>query len=207
VYRPTARVVLIQVGGPTLRIKIENQNPVGLKILKIFVVPFRRSEPMKPLSSFLALMFLLAPVSAWADECAFLPKEDPEYAAFSTSVDLLKCRELTDKTRNGGKPLTLQQLEEARTKLSDGYRSDTLWGALQIAGINKRVDCMIAIGDYRTCHCLGERLPVRVSFVDYLRVVTSAPGVGAAQFGVSQAEFSKLTGILWSVRDQCIAGR
>jgi hypothetical protein len=40
-YSPTARVVLIQVEGPTLRIKIENQNPVGLKILKIFVVPLR----------------------------------------------------------------------------------------------------------------------------------------------------------------------
>lgn len=35
VYRPTARVVLIQVGGPTLRIKIETLDPVGLKILKI----------------------------------------------------------------------------------------------------------------------------------------------------------------------------
>lgn len=150
---------------------------------------------------------ILVCTSAMADECAFLPKGDPEIADLADSVDWLECRELTDKTRNGGKPLSLHQLEEARSKLSKEYRSDTLWGALQIAGINKRVDCMIALGHFATCHCLSERLPVRVSFVDYLRIVTSAPGVGAAYFGISQTEFSKLSGILWSARDQCIAGR
>lgn len=66
-YSPTARIVLIQVGGPTLRIKNENVDLVGLKILKIFVLPFRRPEPMKHLSSFLVVLFLFAPVSALGD--------------------------------------------------------------------------------------------------------------------------------------------
>lgn len=59
-------------GGPTLRIEIENQNPVGLKILKIFVVPFRRPEPMKHLLSFLVVLSLLAPVSALGDTIVLL---------------------------------------------------------------------------------------------------------------------------------------
>jgi hypothetical protein len=146
-----------------------------------------------------------------ADECAFLQKgkTHPDFADLGEPehVDLGQCRELTDKTRNGGKPLTLQQLEEARSKLTRPYHSKTFWGLLQKSGLDKSVDCMIALGDFKTCHCLKERLPVGVSFVDYLRVVTSAPGVGAAQFEISQTEFSKLSGILWSARDQCIVGR
>lgn len=157
------------------------------------------------------VLCLFASGMANADECAFLPKGtvnpffpdlgEPEH------VDMSECRELTDKTRNSGKPLTLHQLEQARSKLTKPYHSKTVMGLLQKSGLDKRVDCMIALGHFATCHCLSERLPLRVSFVDYLRVVTSAPGVGATQLGISQTEFSKLSGILWSARDQCIAGR
>lgn len=164
---------------------------------------------MKPLSSFLVVLSLLAPVSALADECAFLQANEPAWLAeLADSVDLLECRALTDKDRNNGKPLTLHQLEQVRMRFkSDTTYIDTIWMRFRLARLNKKIDCMSAFGDYRTCHCLGESLPVDVSFVGYVMVVTSAPGVGAAQFGVSNAEFSKLTGILWSVRDQCIAGR
>jgi hypothetical protein len=150
---------------------------------------------------------LLVPVVARADECGFLPSIDHELADLLENSNLGVCRSLTDKTRNGGKPLTLLQLEEERTKLSGRYRRSTVWNEIQLAGLNKRVDCMIVLGNFETCHCLSERLPWRISFAQYTQFVTSAPGLNAASFGITQTELSKLSGTIWSIRDQCIIGR
>ncbi|WP_086123362.1 hypothetical protein [Hydrogenophaga sp. IBVHS1] len=161
---------------------------------------------MNTISLALLLLCLLASPSARADECAFLPKGDPKIADLADSVDYLECRALTDKTRNEGKPLTVHQLEQIRMEFeSDKTYKDTIWMRLRLATLNKKIDCMIASGRIEECHCLAERLPVQVAFVDYLRIITSAPGLDSAQFGLSQTDFSRLSGMVWSVRDQCLA--
>lgn len=137
---------------------------------------------------------------AHARECSIFSDAEP-----FLSVEQVECRALTDKTKNQGRPLTLRQLDQARSSLVENEDSETLWGKARIDAINKKVDCMISTGDIKICTCLSEDLPFWMSYLDYITLITAAPDINASRYGLSDAEFSKLSGLVWGVRDQCIA--
>jgi len=199
-------------GGANTASQIQRQNRMELKILKILKFAHRMPALMNGLSLIFLVLFLLIPGSVRADECAFLPKSkpspDPEWASLGSSTPGLdECRALTDKARNAGKPLTLMQLEEVRTQLTKPHKKGTIWGKFSSAVVSRKVDCMILIGDIKTCHCLSENLPVFTSFSQYVLILTEPSALDAASLGITQTEFLKLNGVLWSVRDQCVTGR
>ena len=162
---------------------------------------------MKHLLFALALLNYLPSSLAQSDECGAMAAQAPTSSIFSEfpDADNSACRELTGNNRNGGKPLTLMQLEERRRK----YIRDTgtIDEAIEAAARDKRIDCMIASGDIKTCMCIAEKLPVDVPYLTYVHIVTSPKGTDFRYLKLSPQDLSKVTGITRSVRDMCIVGK
>lgn len=156
--------------------------------------------------SMLAALALLTSGSAWADDCAEFKTDPKSEFASSERVDLIECRALTSTDRNGGKPLTLHQLVQARADLMN-KQGATIWERVQAESLGKKIDCMATTANFSMCHCLSERLPMSVGFGDYVRMIAPSSRATAASLGLSEGDFAKLSGILWSVRDQCVVGR
>jgi hypothetical protein len=155
---------------------------------------------MKKHSLLLVVLCLFWFWDAKADECS-LSSDSKSFV----SLKLMECRVLTDETKSQGKALTARQLEQARSELVEKENSGTIWGDARIKDIHRKVDCMMSTGDFKTCTCLNDELPFWLHYIDYVALITAAPSISASQLGLSDPEFSKLTGIVWSVRDQCIA--
>lgn len=176
--------------------------PISKKYLKKF-----EARNMK--LRFVAFAFLVCLSSgiAHAEDCP-IPKTQPDANGFVPPPEdypsVSECRDLTDRSKNGGKPLTLMQLEELRRKNS---RADTVDAALQAAMMGKKIDCMIASGDIKTCTCLVDAMPVFVSYLTYVHIVTNPEGSDFSYLKLNPQDLSKLTGIAWSVRDMCIVGK
>lgn len=149
---------------------------------------------------------LTASMTILANDCAFLEGPDNKLPFGAISVDESICETLTDKKVNQGKPLNIHQLKQAHEKITKPHQKNTIWDQLQLARANRNVDCMIATGNFKTCHCLGSQLPWWLSYSAYLSIVTSSKEISAEAFQLSQSEFSELSGIVWSVRDTCITG-
>jgi len=122
------------------------------------------------------------------------------------SVKYLECMELTDRRKNQNKPLTAHQLQETRSRLLNDprYSKDTTWGATQSRGIEKQVDCMIVLGNFETCSCYAKKLPLFVSFSEYVFIINRRPEIGPSTYRLDQSKFDDLVNLLSSVRDQCI---
>jgi hypothetical protein len=159
---------------------------------------------MKRLLLALVLLNYLPLSLAQSDECGAMAVQAPSSSIFSGApdADVSACRELTGNTRSGGKPLTLIQLEEVRRK----YIRDTgtIDEAIESAAREKRIDCMIASGDIKTCMCIAEKLPVVVPYLTYVHIVTSPKVTDFRYLKLSPQDLSRLTGIVRSVRDKCI---
>lgn len=152
------------------------------------------------------LIGIISSAHTFADDCDFLPRPAPEWlAALSDSVERIECKALTDKKVNQGRPLTIYQLELAREKLSENYQDRTLWNLGMQGPLNKKVDCMIATGDIKTCHCISSYLPALMPYSHYISIVTSTGLLKAEDYNLSESDFSKLTGMIWSIRDRCIS--
>lgn len=127
-----------------------------------------------------------------------LPKID------GVPFEVVKCKALTDNLDAPGKPLTVAQLERARGELLAKFDPETIWGQLQRHSVDRLVDCLVVNGNFRTCRCITSEIPVMLSYIEYSAIVTSTPGLGASQLGLSESDFAKLVGITWSARDQCV---
>lgn len=151
------------------------------------------------------LIGIISSAHTFADDCDFLPKPAPSWAdaGFETQ-ERNQCKALTNESINQGRPLTIHQLEEARSELSKNFQRDSIWGLSQLGTLDRKVDCMIVNGNMRICHCLASNLPVILSFSGFVSIVTSEEGLTAAHYGLSESDFAKLSGIAWSVRDRCI---
>lgn len=160
---------------------------------------------MKRLLLALVLLNYLPSSLAQSDECGAMAVQAPTSSIFSgfPDADVSGCRELTGNTRSGGKPLTLMQLEEVRRKYI--RETGTIDLGIEAAARHKRIDCMIATGDIRTCMCIAEKLPVVVPYLTYVHIVTSPIGTDFRYLKLSPQDLSKVTGIARSVRDMCIA--
>lgn len=146
--------------------------------------------------------------SVFANECDYLIDHNSEWSkAGIKSLEFSICENLTNKEVNNGKPLNIHQLEQAREKLLEPFNKEKIFDSTVISSINRKVDCMIATGNYYTCHCIGKNLPWALTYGGYLAIVTSAEGINADAFQISQSDFVKLSGIVWSVRDGCITNR
>jgi hypothetical protein len=144
-------------------------------------------------------------MTTFANDCSFLKGPDDEWSKMGLkSTDQTICEALTDKNVNQGRPLNILQLEEVRRKISEPYQKDKIFDQVALASIDKKVDCMIATGDYKICHCLSNKLPWMLSYRGYLSIVTSSEDVTAEAFQISQSDFLKLSGIVWTVRDACL---
>jgi hypothetical protein len=162
---------------------------------------------MARMKNFLTIILgLTTSMTILANECAFLEGPVNKLPPGFSSPDTFICETLTDKKVNQGKPLNIHQLKQAHEKITKPHQKNTIWGQLQLATANRKVDCMIATGNFKTCHCLGSQLPWWLSYSGYLSIVTSSKEISAEAFQLSQSEFSKLSGIVWSVRDTCITG-
>jgi len=115
---------------------------------------------MTRIKNFLTITLgLTASMTILANDCAFLKTPENKLPNGLISVDESICETLTDKKVNQGKPLTIHQLKQAEEKITKPHNKNTLWGQLSLAKANKKVDCMIATGDFKTCHCLSSQLP------------------------------------------------
>lgn len=167
---------------------------------------------MTRIKNFLAITLgLTASMTILANDCTFLklPKNKLPHEFLPhdmISVDQSICETLTDKKVNQGKPLTVHQLKQAQEKITKPYNENTMWGQVSLVEANRTVDCMIATGDFKTCHCLSSQLPWWLPYSGYLSIVTSSKEISAKSFQLSQSDFSQLSGIVWSVRDKCIIG-
>lgn len=117
---------------------------------------------------------------------------------------LTRCKALTKDDISQKARLPISQLEEARYELLAAHSPDTIWGRHQRDTTNKLVDCMVATGDFKDCYCLTRNLPIIVSYPEYVSLVTSSQGVTGAYFGLTDSDFTKLIGLVWSARDQCL---
>ena len=111
------------------------------------------------------LIGIISSAHTFADDCDFLPKPAPSWAdaGFETQ-ERNQCKALTNESINQGRPLTIHQLEEARSELSKNFQRDSIWGLSQLGTLDRKVDCMIVNGNMRICHCLASNLPVILSF-------------------------------------------
>lgn len=165
---------------------------------------------MKRLLLALVLLNYLLSSSAQADECA-APLAKPGQGwqpPIEDAPSWRECRDLTDKARNNGKPLTLLQLEEVRSKYARdrNYSIDFVWTSVSAASMQKKVDCMIVSSDIKLCTCLAEELPVSLSYLNYVHIVTAPKESDFSYLKLNPQELSRVTGMVWSVRDMCIAG-
>ncbi len=122
------------------------------------------------------------------------------------SVEYLECMELNDRRKNQGKPLTIHQLQEARVRLLSGalYHKDKIWSATQRRRIETQVDCMAVIGNFETCSCFAKKLPLPVSFGEYVLILNRQPEIGPSTYRLEKPKFDELVALLGNVRDQCI---
>jgi hypothetical protein len=146
-----------------------------------------------------------------ADSCASVGNgpeefilEDGTRIGALESVERARCRALTDRTKNNGKPLTIQQPEMARGELLRPYKPDTLFGNLERSSVNRIVDCMIASADIKVCMCLSDTLPAYLSYSQYLGLLYASRSISAQNLGVDETELRQLTGAAWAARDQCL---
>lgn len=125
----------------------------------------------------------------------------------STPVSVVECRSLTDKARNQGKPLTVRQLEQVRADYARdrNYSPDTIWTAISRASMMKKVDCMIASSDIKMCTCLAEALPVDLSYLQYVILVTVPKQSDVSQIDWKPFDLDRLFVDVRSVRDMCVA--
>lgn len=151
---------------------------------------------------------LVTGFSAFANECDFLIDHNSEWSkAGIKPLEYNICENLTNKEVNNGGPLNIHQLEQAREKLLKPLNKEKIFDSTVISSINRKVDCMIATGNYNMCHCLGQNLPWVLTYEGYLAIVTSAKGINADAFQLTQSDFAKISGIVWSVRDSCLANK
>jgi hypothetical protein len=136
-----------------------------------------------------------------------VPKLPDGWKLDTRSVKQAECEALTDKSKNDGKPLTIQNLETVRDQLLAAHRPDTLWGNLRRFTINRKVDCMIATADIKNCFCIDEKLPMALNYQQYLNLLYSSTAASPESIGVDEKNFRKLIGAAWAVREQCIAER
>lgn len=159
---------------------------------------------------FVTLAFLLQVSAALAstDECDFLAQPDNEFwKAGARPVEWVECRDLTDRARNQGKPLTVRQLEEVRDRYSRdrNYAANKLWPAGKRASMMKKIDCMIATSDFRMCKCLADELPVFLPYASFVLLVTAPKASDLSQLDWKPFELASLYVDVRSVRDMCVA--
>ncbi len=69
----------------------------------------------------------------------------------------------------------------------------------------KRTHCVRAFGDSEFCDCLKDNLPVKVSFLSYIQMVTSTKeGLGHAKLSVEQKSLVDNT---LAAREFCVSKR
>lgn len=144
-----------------------------------------------------------------SDECAppLAKSRQGWQPPIEDSLSWRECRDLTDKARNNGKPLTLLQLEQVRAKYARDrdYSLEFVWTSVSASSMQKKVDCMIVSSDIKLCTCLAEELPVSLSYLDYVHIVANPKGSDFSYLKLNPQELSRITGMVWSVRDECIA--
>lgn len=162
---------------------------------------------MSCMKTFLTITLgLTTSMTIFAKDCTFLKESDHKLPAGATTPGAFICETLTDKKVNQGKPLNIHQLKQAHEKITKPIKENTIWGQISFSDPNRKVDCMIATGDFKTCYCLSSQLPWWLPYSGYLAIVTSSKEISAEAFQLSQSDFSQLSGVVWSVRDTCITG-
>lgn len=175
---------------------------------------------MRRLIGAMSLYFFVA-INVNANPCSFLEEKSKKSSGADVatselikgdliqveSKDLRNCKSLTTNPRNPGQPLSISQLEQVRDELLAATNQQTVWDRFQRLSLDRLVDCMIVNGTFQTCFCLSEELPLVLTYPQYVAVVTSSPGLTPSHFGVTDAEYSKLVGKVWSARDQCVTQR
>jgi hypothetical protein len=162
---------------------------------------------MKLLIFALGFLWQVSAALANTDECDFLAQPDSEFwKAGHRTVEWLECRDLTDKARNQGKPLTVKQLEEVRARYArdPNYSPDKLWNAASRASMMKKVDCMIATSDFRMCKCLADELPVFLPYASFVLLVTAPSASDLSHLDLKPTEVASLYVDVRSVRDTCV---
>jgi len=102
----------------------------------------------------------------------------------------------------------INKLEEVRAKFARdrNYSLDLVWTSVSAASMQKKVDCMTVSSDIKLCTCLADELPVSLSYLNYVHIVTNPKGSDFSHLQLNPHELSKATGMVWSARDMCIAG-
>ncbi len=163
---------------------------------------------MKLLVVAITFMWQVSAAAAGTDECDFLAQPDNKFwKAGDRPVTWLECRDLTDNSRNNGKPLTVRQLEEVRGKYARdrNYSPDNLWNAVSAASMRTKTDCMIASSDIKMCTCLAEELPVDLSYLNYVLLISSPKMSDLNHLNWKPYELERLYVDVRSVRDMCVA--
>lgn len=110
---------------------------------------------------------------------------------------------LSGKSENNGISLNLGQLDEAKEVLNRKTPKDTIWD-MHIRETNIfAVDCMKATGTENLCQCLNENLPLILSFLDYVRIVTNQKGI-AFSGDFSADDIRKIIKITQDTRNHCV---
>ena len=157
-------------------------------------------------------MALLFSPNIFGDVCAAIDDPLPEgippsLTELTVSPDQFECEALTDKSVNRGKALTVHQLERVRARLISRYPEDTIWGTFRRITINRKVDCVITLGDISICQCLNKRLPIILPFSAYVDLVTASAKTSAQSLQISEADFSTLLRQVEDSRDACVTER
>lgn len=104
---------------------------------------------------------------------------------------------------NGEAPLSLEQLGEVHKKLLSNVKAETLWGSIEADALEASVDCMKANGSPKFCRCLAKKLPVVLSYGQYVTLVLY--GYNVPLEGVSSSDKKKLVETIYEIRDQCVS--
>lgn len=96
---------------------------------------------------------------------------------------------------------TIKDLE--KKELEQLNVEGTLWGEVQNAGNKIRFSCLKAFPDESYCNCLGEKLPLSLTFPQFVAVVsTTKRDLGYATL---TSDGMKLIDIARSVRETCVS--
>ncbi len=134
--------------------------------------------------------------SAWA------ANKRNTFGELDVSADDYRWNRLSGASKNNNEPLTIEELSKVYKKLMAPVNPKTIWGSLQASTLERDVTCMKATGNERLCRCLGNELPVYLSFRSYVAIVTGEKNLNFS--GLTAEEIKKMIEKIMNVREKCV---